>query len=238
MKVSDRLAVVDKIGRALQARYTYSEIDEYLTAFGVPRPQNVSTNSKWVYAKAALAGVSLETIGRIADDLDLGSLSQAAAQLTPPAAWRGTDRFRLFISHLSKDKDKAIRLRDTLATYGISSFVAHEDIHPTLEWQHEIERALFCMDAFLAVHTVGYALSSWTQQESGFAFARGVKIISLKMGEDPTGFLSKRQALSRSKKTAETIAREIAALLSGDPLTKDRLEAAKRAARGDDEIPF
>ncbi len=122
-----------------------------------------------------------------------------------------------------------------------SAFVAHEDIRPTLEWQHEIERALFCMDAFLAVHTVGYANSSWTQQESGFAFARRAKIISLKMGEDPTGFLSKRQALARSTKTAEAIAREIEALLAGDPLTKDRLEAARRAMRApatDDEIPF
>jgi hypothetical protein len=47
------------------------------------------------------------------------------------------------------------------------------------------------MDAFLAIHTPGFKDSFWTQQEIGFAVGRGVKIISFKMGEDPTGFISK-----------------------------------------------
>jgi hypothetical protein len=105
----------------------------------------------------------------------------------------------------------------------------------------EIERALFSMDAFLAVHTVGFSASCWTQQEIGFAVARGVKIISLKMGEDPTGFISRHQALPRMRRTAEEIAVQIDALLHGDPLTKDRLEAAKRTlavSTSADEIPF
>ena len=62
------------------------------------------------------------------------------------------------------------------------------------------------MDAFIAIHTPGFSASFWTQQEVGFAVGRGVKIISLRMGEDPTGFISKHQALARRQRTAEEIA--------------------------------
>lgn len=62
LKVSDRLAIADRIGRELQDRYSYSEIDTYLDAFGVPRPKGVTTNSKWIYAKSALGGVSASKI--------------------------------------------------------------------------------------------------------------------------------------------------------------------------------
>jgi hypothetical protein len=51
------------------------------------------------------------------------------------------------------------------------------NIPPTLEWHVEIERALYNMDAFLAIHTPGFKDSFWTQQEIGFAVGRGVKII-------------------------------------------------------------
>ena len=117
---------------------------------------------------------------------------------------------------------------------------ANEDIHPTLEWQVEIERALRNMDAFIAIHTRGFSASIWTQQEIGFAVARDVKIISLKMGEDPTGFISKHQALARGKRTAEEIAKEVDVILANDGRTAERLAAAKKAKLGyiDNEIPF
>lgn len=115
-------------------------------------------------------------------------------------------------------------------------------MHPTLEWQKEIERALNSMDAFVAIHTDGFSKSFWTQQEIGFAAGRGVKIISLKMGEDPTGFISVHQALARRGRTAEIIASEIDALLSSYDLTAAKLIAAKKEngliKENLDEIPF
>jgi hypothetical protein len=54
----------------------------------------------------------------------------------------------------------------------------------------------------------GFSNSYWTQQETGFAVGRGVKIILFKMGEDPTGFISK-QALARRQHKAEEIAAEV-----------------------------
>lgn len=234
MKISERLALIDKISRELQSRFTFGELDDYLTAAGIAHPENVTTNSKWVYSRAALTPLPLSKIIELAEDLGIGA---RGVGLDTPANWRGTSLFRLFISHISKDKIKATRLKECLVPYGVSGFVAHEDIHPTLEWQDEIMRALFHMDAFIAMHTLGFSASVWTQQEIGFAVARGVKIISLKMGEDPTGFISRRQALPRLKKTAEEIAKEIDELLSKDLLTNDRLSSAKSSLEVV-EVPF
>ena len=80
--------------------------------------------------------------------------------------------------------------------FGASAFVAHEDIHPTRAWQDEIENALHSMDGFVAVMTSEFHDSLWTDQEVGFALARGVPIIALRMGKDPYGFLGRFQALS------------------------------------------
>ncbi len=84
----------------------------------------------------------------------------------------------------------------------------------------------------VAILTVGFSKSAWTQQEVGFALGRGTKIISLKMEEDPTGFLAKQQALLRGNRTADEIAPDIVKLLSKDLRTKGRLEEAQ------DPVPF
>jgi hypothetical protein len=235
MRVADRLDLVSRIGRELQSRYTFAELIHYLAAFGVRALNDGPSNSKWVYTKEALAPASLETVLKIAADLDIDAPIVDERPTGLPKNWRGTDNFRLFISHISKDKDKATRLREALAPYAISGFVAHEDIHPTALWEQEIERALHTMDAMVAVHTVGFSKSIWTQQEVGFALGRGVKVISLKMGEDPTGFISKRQALARRNRTAEQIAAEIDRLLAEDSRTSDRLTRARNAS---DSVPF
>ncbi len=159
----------------------------------------------------------------------------------PPRNWDNDSDFRLFISHLSRDKEKATRLKTCLSPYAINGFVAHEDIEPTREWQEEIERALHSMDTFLAMHTPGFSQSHWTQQEIGFAVARGVKIISLKMGEDPTGFISRHQALPRRDRTAEEIAAEVDVILRADERTAPLLKEVSPTHNlfdVDDEIPF
>ncbi len=92
MRISDRLVIADKIGRALQSRYSYSEIDEYLAAFGLTGPENFSINSKWAYSKAALSKATLETLVAIAEDLDIEHSGQLTGQ-TPPRNWHETKHF-------------------------------------------------------------------------------------------------------------------------------------------------
>jgi hypothetical protein len=242
MRVSEKMALIDKIGRELQSRYSYQEIDAFLAEFDIDPPGAVNSNSKWVYSKAALTGIPDAVVLRVAAELDM-PVAGATGIIQPPKNWKDTSHFKLFISHISKDKLKATRLKECLAPYKIAGFVAHEDITPTLEWQTEIERGLYTMDGFLAMHTVGFSQSFWCQQEVGFAVGRSIKVISLKMGEDPTGFIGKHQALPRRDRMAEDVAKEIDAILSDDPRTKDPLADAKAKSRTWDDsmsedIPF
>lgn len=242
MRVSEKLALIDKIGRELQSRYTYDEIAAFLAEFQITPPQNFTQNSKWLYSKAALSGAAEDTIIKIAAELEMPIGRATGALIEPPLNWQRTNALRLFISRISTEKLKATRLKDCLAPFGIAGFVAHEDIHPTLEWQTEIEKALHTMDAFVSMHTPGFSQSIWTQQEIGFAVGNGTKIISLRMGENPTGFISKHQALPRGNRTAEEIVVEIDQLLAKDRRTKERLNEVKvelsSTSIKDDNIPF
>ena len=143
---------------------------------------------------------------------DSGLLVTHNRVIPDPVANRIWDKdfFRVFLSHKAEVKMETSGLKDKLKLYGVSCFVAHEDIHPTKEWQNEIENALHTMDSFVALLTDGFHESLWTDQEVGFAFGRGVPIISVKLGKDPYGFIGKFQALSCTWETAPT---EIAKIL-------------------------
>ena len=107
----------------------------------------------------------------------------------------GNGSIRIFISHVAMYKALAAEIRDGLTDFEIASFVAHEDIEPTTEWQTEIERALFSMDMLVALLTEGFSESKWTDQEVGIAIGRGVPIVSVALGVDPYGFIGKYQAI-------------------------------------------
>jgi hypothetical protein len=112
-----------------------------------------------------------------------GLLIIGTRQVTPDATkrlWTDGD-FRLFLGHKAEVKREAASLKDALRYYGVSAFVAHEDIHPTKEWQDEIENALATMDGFVALMTSGFHDSDWTDQEVGYALARGVPIIAVRL---------------------------------------------------------
>jgi len=111
--------------------------------------------------------------------------------------------FRVFFSHKSEVKKETAALKDRLRLFGISCFVAHEDIHPTKAWQDEIEHALASMDGFVALMTENFHDSDWTDQEVGFAVARGVPIIAVRLGKDPYGFIGKFQGLSSTWQTSD-----------------------------------
>ena len=104
--------------------------------------------------------------------------------------------YRVFISHDSAVKEEVAKLKGDLESYGISAFVAHEDISPTEEWQEVIKKALCTMDAFVALLTEGFHKSKWTDQEVGYALCRNVPIIPVRLGVDPYGFIGKFQGLS------------------------------------------
>lgn len=106
--------------------------------------------------------------------------------------------FRLFLSHVAAHKVAVAKLKVELQVRGISAFVAHEDITPSLEWQNEIELALRSMHALAALLTPDFHPSNWADQEVGFALGKGVLVVPVRMGTDPYGFIGKVQGLSGS----------------------------------------
>lgn len=115
--------------------------------------------------------------------------------------WGGTG-FRLFLSHKAEVRREVAKLKESLELYGVSAFVAHEDICPTREWQDEIEYALSSMEGFAALLTEDFHDSDWTDQEVGYAVARGVPIVPVRLARDPYGFIGRIQALSTTWETA------------------------------------
>jgi hypothetical protein len=228
MRVTEKLALAERLGAELQSRYTFAELDRFLAAFGIDISKHEWGNSKRVYSRDILSAEPERVLRAVAEELELDPASTTGRVTDFPEAWRGKTDFRLFISHVSKDKAIAHRLREALGKISsIAGFVAHDDIEPTSAWEREIERALWTMDAMVAVLTAGFAKSHWCQQEVGFALGRGTKIISFKWGEDPVGFLGKDQALPRRDRTAEQIAAEITRLLKKDPRTAKRIADAE-----------
>jgi len=128
--------------------------------------------------------------------------------------WGDNQGFRLFLSHKAAVKKETSELAKELRIYGVSPFVAHTDIKPTRAWQDEIENALGSMDGFVALLTDGFHDSNWTDQEVGYAFARGVPLIAIRMGTTPYGFIGKFQALSCGWAEAS---KEIVKLLINNP---------------------
>jgi len=100
----------------------------------------------------------------------------------------------LFISHVSESKQLASQIAKSLGLHNIEAFVAHEDIQPTAEWQLEIEAFLDKMDCRLCLLNTGYSSSVWCNQEIGVCFGKSIPLISLRMEEDPKGFIGKWQA--------------------------------------------
>jgi hypothetical protein len=203
---------------------TYSDIDIYLKSFGVETSGDFDVNSKWVYAKTLLANESDDVILKIADELEIKHAFQTPRNLdlSDSKFWLA-GYFRLFLSHLSQYKIKATQLQKLLRNYGISAFVAHEDIEPTKDWQDEIEKALFSMDALAAILTPGFKESNWTDQEVGVAMGRDILIVPIRKGLDPFGFIAKYQGMQGEGKTIGQVADSLFQILANQPKTKNRM---------------
>jgi hypothetical protein len=116
---------------------------------------------------------------------------------------------KVFVSHLADYRDYAGKLQEALLSLGISCFVAHKDIEPTLVWQDEILAALTTCDALVALLHPNFHASKWTDQEIGFAMGLGVPTFAVRLGEEPYGFISRFQAFSGSGKIPNQMAREL-----------------------------
>lgn len=83
------------------------------------------------------------------------------------------------------DKGRMSAMKSALTSWGISSFVAHEDIQASREWRDEVEAGLETMQVMVAVVQPGFKESDWCAQEVGYALGRKIDIIPVRAGVDP-----------------------------------------------------
>lgn len=117
--------------------------------------------------------------------------------------------FRMFISHAFQQANLAKNIRHELKKYSISTFVAQESIPTTESWLQWIEYALTSTNYVVVLVTPESNESPWVNQEVGFAYARRIPIIGIKIGADPKGFVNPSQAKDCADKDSAHIASEI-----------------------------
>ncbi|MFO1046366.1 MAG: toll/interleukin-1 receptor domain-containing protein [Geminicoccaceae bacterium] len=143
------------------------------------------------------------------------------------SAFQRSGQIRLFISHRASHGVEALALAVALEGYGISGFVAHQSIEPTMDWQLEITKALNEMDVLLALITSNFHAGAWTDQEVGFALGRKIPILALSINESrPSGFLASRQVLHLNKDSIDEIVPDLYKIVAAMVNDKHRLQDA------------
>jgi hypothetical protein len=223
VKPGHRVDLIRQIADSL-SQYEWEDIDLVLRQF------DLSWSDSW-HGQGGKTGYVIEHIENGNDDklLELreyllgGDDEQPdLSDLTGP--WVA-QRFRLFASHLHVDCMPLSELKAALQIYGIDTFVAHEDIEPTTEWQTEIERALDTCDAALAYLTPNFHDSLWVDQEVGYCINRRILIVPLRLGLDPYGLMGKYQGLQGVGPSSTETAHAIFELLIRHNLTAGSMAA-------------
>jgi nucleoside 2-deoxyribosyltransferase len=202
---SQRISLLKVISERL-GKESWQFIDATLKQFGVltPHPWDGSASD---YLVLTVQNAKDQTLIDLAQYVG-HKFGQPTSPGVEPPFWR-KDMLRLFISHIAVHRAFAGELQEALLRYGISSFVAHNDIEPTSEWQTQIETALATCDALLALLHEDFHASNWTDQEIGFAMGRGVPSFAVRLGQTPYGFIGRFQAFNGNGKAVPALAREL-----------------------------
>jgi hypothetical protein len=149
--------------------------------------------------------------------------------ITPTAGGPWKEGYvKLFLTHTHPNKVLAKQIRERLLLSKIDTFVAHEMIEVSKEWQEEIELALATCEALAALVTKDLIQSEYCDQEIGFAMGRGLVVIPIRQESNPHGFFSKYQGApgASGDYAAWTIADGIFDTLIKNPKTKGKMGPA------------
>jgi len=219
MTASERVKIIKAITPLLAAE-EWPLLDLTLRQFHLPTDNSYSGNSKAAYVVEMISGATDEVLLELASHLGIESTPRPSA--LEPSFWL-EGHLRVFLSHVSTHKKEAASLQSCLRSFQISAFIAHVDIEPTKKWQDEIELALSTADALVAILTPGFHESQWTDQEIGFALGRGIPIVSVRMGQDPYGFLGREQAIIGAEIVDAKLAQSIFEIFVKNKQTKKRM---------------
>jgi hypothetical protein len=225
MRPLDRITIIDLISKDLEVRWSFTNINSYLSQYKIKLKNPNEYDSRYHYCLDVLQNVSEQTIVEMASELKIeykfqpDKIQYSDGELK---FWK-SGHFKLFISHISSFKENVSHLKTALEPYGISSFVAHEDIEPTKEWMIEIEKALASMDAMLALLIPGFHESNWTDQEIGIAIGKQKLIIPITKEIDPYGFLGKYQGFKANGKKIGAVASAVFNILCTHEKTNNQI---------------
>ena len=211
MKPLERILTIKKLAKELEQRgFSWYDAFYYLKAYNseIAYPRYDDWDSFESYFFSQVSTLDDDDILSIRDELNYEIDDNNMRQVDENnISWR-IGYYRVFISHLTKDKESAAYLKQALIQYGIDCFVAHEDIEPSKAWQLEIEKALFSMDLLCAIITPDFYMSKWCDQEVGIALGRAIPTISIKKGADPHGFIGRYQAI-KAKTKVRDVAKDV-----------------------------
>lgn len=221
LTASQRIALIKEISSRL-CNENWPLIDLTLREFKLPTQDEWQSNAE-AYVMAMVNKAQDQTLIELAAHCgflfeDVGAKPHG---IEPPF-WH-VGMLRLFISHLSSHREEAAALQSAFLRYGVSCFVAHNDIEPSAEWLVQIETALSTCDSLLAMLHPKFHESQWTDQEIGFAMGRGVPIFAVQYGQAPYGFVGRFQAFNGTNKAPAILAEEIFRTLTKHKQTERRM---------------
>jgi hypothetical protein len=121
-----------------------------------------------------------------------------SSHATPPPVLKSPSMaIPAFLSYAHQDRKLAGLAKSFLDYYGgFDTFLAHESLKPSEEWQKTILSKLKHCTVFLPLLTDAFKNSDWTDQETGVAVASKKIIVPLKVTMNPYGFINRYQAQS------------------------------------------
>ena len=228
MRAIDRVRAIQAIVSNMESTMSFEDVEVFFKAMDIEPETNWNgdpiSGSKRDIIRSYIDTCPNAKLIDIAEQFGLGLnlASSSISQLGESKYWLA-DHFRVFISHVHTEKLPAANLKDTLRNYGISCFVAHQDIETSDEWRDEILRCLNSMDAMAVILSGDFNASKWTDQEVGFAVCRDVLIIPLNKGAQPYGFIEKYQSYGTQGRNVGQVAKKIFDTIAINRRTRETL---------------
>ncbi len=205
---SQRITFIQDIAGRME-NDDWPAIDLILKQFSLPT-SNEWSDSKKSYILQMISEARDTDLMELAEHFGIkGSDPTGVLKIPIETPYWQEGTLKVFLSHLSSERKQAADLQKALGKYGMSCFVAHNDIHPTREWQTEIEIALATCELLVALIHPEFINSQWCDQEIGYALGRGIPVFTVRCGADPHGFVSRFQSFNGKGKQQIQIAQEL-----------------------------
>ena len=127
---------------------------------------------------------------------------------------------KIFLSHSHMDKKIASELKSNLSRYGLSVFLAHEDIEVGAHWPSKLYEEIQNSKIFIMLLTKNFHSSKYTDQETGIAIGCKKKILPICIdGTIPYGFAYTIHAITCSYPFEESKIENVAKICKIKPVS-------------------